>query len=334
MVERCIVGERLIRNVGDQHAVMADAQARLGLHGADNNGVETPFREDAQHLVFAAFFRDQQHALLAFRKHDLVGAHAGFTLRNQIEFDIEADAAARAHLAGGTGEAGSAHILNAHDGAGLHGFKTCFEQQLLHERVADLHVGALGLSSFVEFFARHRRAVNAVAAGLGPDIDHGIARAAGLGVEDLVLADEAKRKGVHQRVAAVTGLEFGFAAEVGHAKAVAVTGDAAYHALDHGVISVHETAIGGVRFNGPKAQRVHHGQRPRAHGEDVAQNAAHAGGRALEGLNVAGMVVAFDLEGAGPSVAHVDDTGIFAWALHHALAFRGQALQVHAARLI
>ena len=60
-----------------------------------------------------------------------------------VELDIEADAAARAHLAGGAGEAGSAHVLNADDCAGLHGFEAGLEQKLFHERVADLNVGAL-----------------------------------------------------------------------------------------------------------------------------------------------------------------------------------------------
>ena len=45
-----------------------------------------------------------------------------------------------------------------------------------------------------------------------------------------------------------------------------------------------------------EAQRVHHGDGPRAHGEDVAQNAADAGGRALERLDETGVVVRFDLE--------------------------------------
>ena len=86
--------------------------------------------------------------------------------------------------------------------------------------------------------------------------------------------------------------------------------------------------------NRPKAQRIHHRQRPRAHGEDVAQNPAHAGGRALEGLDVAGVVVALDLEGAGPAVAHVDDAGILARPLHDAIALGGQPLQMHAAGLV
>ena len=105
--------------------------------------VEAPLFEDAQDFVFAALFGHQQHALLAFGEHDFVGGHAGFALRNEVEFDIEADAAACAHLAGGAGQAGGAHVLNADDGAGLHGFEAGFEQQLLHERIAHLHVGPL-----------------------------------------------------------------------------------------------------------------------------------------------------------------------------------------------
>ena len=97
----------------------------------------------------------------------------------QIEFDFDARAAARAHLASGAGQPGSAHILNADDGAGLHGFKAGFEQKFLEERVADLHVGALGLGAFAEFFAGHGRAVDAVASGFCADIDDGIALAGG-----------------------------------------------------------------------------------------------------------------------------------------------------------
>ena len=82
--------------------------------------------------------------------------------------------------------------------------------------------------------------------------------------------------------------------------------------------------------DGPEAQRIHDGDRTRAHGEDVAQDAAHAGGRALERLDERRMIVRLDLEGAGPAVADVDDAGVLARPLHHAAAVRGQALQVHA----
>jgi hypothetical protein len=55
-----------------------------------------------------------------------------------------------------------------------------------------------------------------------------------------------------------------------------------------------------------EAQRVEHGDRPRADGEDVAQDAADAGGRALERLDRARVVVRLDLERDGQAVAHVD----------------------------
>ena len=143
-------------------------------------------RKTREDFVLAALVGDEQHALLRFGEHDLVGRHAGFALRDAVELDLDADFAAAAHLAGGAGEAGGAHVLNADDGAGLHGFEAGFEQELLHEGIAHLHVGALLLGFLGEFGAGHGGAVDAVAAGARADIDHGIADAGGLGVEDVL----------------------------------------------------------------------------------------------------------------------------------------------------
>ena len=114
----------------------------------------------------AGFVGDEEHALLRFGEHDLVAGHAGFALGDAVEFDGEAEAAARAHLAGGAGEAGGAHVLNAEDGSGGHGFEAGFEEELFHEGVAHLDVGALLFGAFGELFAGHGGAVDAVAAGL------------------------------------------------------------------------------------------------------------------------------------------------------------------------
>src|SRR5271157_1303680 len=313
MVERGVVSQRFVGNVGDQFAVVADAEARPRLDGADDDGVETPLLKDLEDFVFAAPGGHQQHPLLALGEHDFIGGHAGFALRDEVQLDVESDAAAGAHLAGGTGQPGGAHVLDADDGAGLHGFKAGFEEELFHERVANLDVGPLGLRAFAELFAGHGGAVDAVAAGLGADVDDWVARAAGFGVEDFVLADQAEGEGVDQRVAAVAGLELGFAAQIGHAETVAVGGDAADHAFDNGVVAGDEPPLFRVLVeffaDRPEAERVHDSQRPRAHGEDVAQDAAHACGRALKRLDVAGVVVALDLEGAGPAFAYVDDAG-------------------------
>ncbi|MBI4875128.1 MAG: phosphoribosylformylglycinamidine synthase subunit PurL, partial [Acidobacteria bacterium] len=87
-----------------------------------------------------------------------------------------------------------------------------------------------------------------------------------------------------------------------------VVGDAGHHATQ-------DAAVAGGVFGivqGAEAQRVQHRDRPRAHGEDVAQDAAHAGGGALERLDEAGVVVGFDFEGDGPAIADIDDAGVFA----------------------
>ena len=189
----------------------------------------------------------------------------------------------------------------------------------------------------MELLARHRRPVDAVAARLRANVDHRIARAARLGVKNLVLADQSQRKRIHQRIAAVTGLELRLAAQIRHAKAVAVSRHAAHYAVHNRMILVDLALVHVLaRLSGdrPKAQRIHHRQRPRAHGKDVAQNAAHARRRALKRLDVAGVVVALNLEGAGPPIAHVDDAGILARPLHHARALGGQPLQMHAAGLV
>ena len=63
-------------------------------------------------------------------------------------------------------------------------------------------------------------------------------------------------------------------------------------ALDH---AMHQLAGLGVG-DFAEAERVHRGDRARAHGEDVAHDAAHARRRALIGFDVGGVVVALHLE--------------------------------------
>ena len=274
MIERRIVGERLVGDVGDEHAVMTNAQARFGLDRAHDNRVQAPLCEDAQDLFLSALFGHKKHSFLTFGKHNFVRRHPGFTLRHQVEFDIETDTAARAHLAGRAGQAGGAHVLNPYNRTRLHGFEAGFEEQLLHERIADLHIGPLLLRPFLELFAGHGGAVNAVAAGLGTHINHRVSGPGSLAVEDLVLAHHAERKSIHQWIAAVAGLELGFAAEIRNAKAVAITGDSADHSLDDGMILRNQIRLDTlVGVDRSEAKRIHHRQRPRAHGEDVAQNA-------------------------------------------------------------
>ena len=65
-----------------------------------------------------------------------------------------------------------------------HQFEAGLEQALLGERIADLNGRALFLGAVVELGRRHGGAVNAVAAGLGAEIDDRQADAFGLGIKN------------------------------------------------------------------------------------------------------------------------------------------------------
>jgi hypothetical protein len=80
------------------------------------------------------------------------------------------------------------------------------------------------------------------------------------------------------------------------------------HALARGAASAGDSGE-------PKRSAFRSAIGPRAHGEDVAQDAADAGRRALVGLDERGVVVALHLEDRGQPVADVDDAGVLAGAL-------------------
>src|SRR5262249_273895 len=75
-----------------------------------------------------------------------------------------------------------------------------------------------------------------------------------------------------------------------------------------------------IRGDFAEAERVEHGNRPRAHGENVAQDSADSGGRTLEGFHIARMIVRFDFERGDKAVANVHNASVFSRALHHELA--------------
>src|SRR5581483_362395 len=102
-----------------------------------------------------------------------------------------------------------------------------------------------------------------------------------------------------ERITAVARFKARFAAQVGHAEAIAVMRHTGDHAFDDLVVLADERGVRLTVLGGKwaEAQRVHDGQRPSAHGKDVAQDATDAGGRALEGLYIGRMVMRFDLEG-------------------------------------
>src|SRR5258708_4956151 len=109
---------------GDFAGKLEDQPPGLG-DMANSREIQFPFLEDAARLGFAAGAEHHQHALLAFAQHDLVGAHAGFAHRYEVEVEFDAEPAFAGHLDGGGGEARSTHVLDRDDRVARHELDAC-----------------------------------------------------------------------------------------------------------------------------------------------------------------------------------------------------------------
>ena len=291
---------------------------------AERRGVQVPLGEDPLHLALPPAPHHEEHPLLRLRQEDLVGGHPRLALRRPVEVHPHPAPAPGGDFGGGTGQPGGAHVLDGDQRVALHEFEAGLQQEFLQERVADLHRGPLGLRLVVERRGGHRRALDAVAAGLRPDAVHRMPRRLRPGAEQPVRRRETQREGVHQRVQRVAVLEPDFPSHGGDAHAVPVVGDAGDRPGEPpAVVPVGERA---------EAQRVHQRHRARAHGEDVPQDAADAGSRALVRLDEGGMVVGLHLEHRGQPVADLDGAGVLARPFEDAGRLGGEAGQVPAGR--
>ncbi len=155
LVFRRLVAELLDRQIGHHLAAVAHDEA-LGRRGfAHHREIESPFAEDRLGLLFLFRLEHHEHALLAFRQHHLVGAHAVLAARHLVEVERDAEIAFGAHFDRRAGQPRSAHVLNGDDAAFGHDLEAGFEQQFLSEWIADLHGRALVVGILAEFGGRH-----------------------------------------------------------------------------------------------------------------------------------------------------------------------------------
>ena len=340
VVRRAVVGDRARGDVDDALAVPVDQEPVAVGDLADDGGVDVPLPADGQEGLDVGRLDDRHHPLLRLAHQDLLGGERGVAQRDPVEVDVHAAVAGTGQLAGRAGQPRAAEVLDARDHTGREQLEGALDQQLLHERVADLDAGPLRRACRLEGLGgEDADAADAVAAGLGAVQDHLVADPARLGEVEVLVAQHADAQRVDERVAEVRRVEDRLAADVGQAQAVAVATHAGHDPGQHPV---------GVRgVERAEAQRVHHRDRTRAHREDVAHDAADAGGRTLVRLDVRRVVVALDLEGDGVALADVDDAGVLADAGEHLaptaggagpgdqfLRDVGELLEVHLAGLV
>ncbi len=158
--------------------------------------------------------------------------------------------------------------------------------------------------------------VETVAAGVGADEHDQVAYARCLGSHDAVGRHDADTHGVDERIARERWVEENFTADGRDAQAVAVSADSGDHVFEQVSIS--------RLIEGTEAQRVQDCNWARAHGENVAHDAAHTSGGAFIWFDRAGMIVRFDLEHRGEPIADVDGAGIFPWSLQDPIGSGGQ----------
>ena len=312
-VERGFVGELARGDFDGDIVAFANAHHAVVIDHTDMGVGEIPFFKDGADFVFLTFFDDDEHAFLGLGEQDFVGGHAGLAFRHEVDIDFHACAATAGGFAGRAGEAGGAHVLDACDTAAGEEFEAGFEEEFFAEGVADLHGGAVFLGFLGEFAGSEGGASEAVTACFRTNIENGIAHALGGSAGDLLVLEDAEAEDIDERISRVAVVEIDLAADGRDADAISVVGDAIDHACE-------EAAVGcrllGVTANVAEAEGIHREHRAGAHGENVANDAANACGRALEGLDGARVVVALHLERNGPTVADVDDAGIFLARLH------------------
>ena len=276
--------------------------------------------EYALDILLASGPCDHEHPLLRFAEHHLVGRHPFSAARHGVEVNAHPDTTLRRDLAHGAGEPGSAEILQRLDDVLLDELERRFHQQLLEERVAHLDRRALVLASLAEFKGREQRcAGDPISPGVGSDE---VDRAPGtrrVGEAELVPLHEPDAHRIHERVPHIAGLKGDVPGDVGDPDAVAIRANAADDAT-------HETA-GAQLVRHPEEERIQQRDRPSAHREHIAEDPAHARGRALIRLDRGGVVVALHLERAQEPVTQIHRAGVLAGSDGDARTRRRQRAQ-------
>ena len=314
MVARALVREELGRNLANRLVVEERAQLAGVGDLADRRVVQLPAVEHRLDPLEQLGPADRDHPLLALGDHDLPSLHLLLAQRDAVEADVDAGSAA-GHLGQSGREPGRPAVLQRLDEPRLDELERGLDQLLAGERIADLDGRALLLRALAELLAReHRGAADPVASGRGAEEDECVPGPLRAGASDPLGRQEPHAHRVHEAVPTVGLVEDRLAADVRHPDAVPVVPDPRDGPTEAQAVAA-------------EAQAVEQRDRPRAHRDDVSQDPADAGRRALKRLDGRGMVVRLDLERDRLAVAEVDHARVLTRPLQDARAGRGQPLQ-------
>ena len=216
-----------------------------------------------------------QHPLLGLADHHLERLHVGLAQRHLGDVDVDPDAALRCHLRGGGGEAGGAEVLQrrrAGPARAARASTPAASSPRTGRRPGPsgacrvlLAVAPSSAEASTEAPPMPSRPVEA------PNRTSNVAGPGGGAAHEPLARREAERHRVDEAVVLVGRLEVHLAADRRHADRVAVVADA----RDGAVEQIARARAAPMLAAGlAEAQRVEHGDRAGADGEDVTQDAA------------------------------------------------------------
>ncbi len=129
-INGCLAPQNQIfrRDLRHGFSSMLDAQELVIRHFAHRCGFQAPFIKDRLHFIIILRLHDHQHSFLGFRQHYLIGCHPLVSLGYQGCIHLDANFSLASHFGAGTGEPGSAHILDSHHQAGVDYLQSGFHQ--------------------------------------------------------------------------------------------------------------------------------------------------------------------------------------------------------------
>ena len=313
LVARALVGEEACWDLAHDLVFPESAQQPRVGHLADDGTGEPP--PVAERLDRVEHLRpdDRDHALLALGDHHLPGLHALFPQRDAVE--VEVDPGLARHLGERGGETGGAAVLQRLDEAALDELDRDLDQLVARERVTHLHARPLVRVVLAELLAREHGCPADPVATRRRAVQHDeVPRPGRARAREALRGEQPDAHRVDEDVVGVGVVEADLAADGGDADRVPVRADARDRPVEARV------AVGEIE---PVQQR----DRARAHGDDVAQDAADAGRGALVRLDRRRVVVALDLEADGLAVAEVEHARVLTRALQHAFPRGGKPFQ-------
>jgi hypothetical protein len=149
-VHRPVVGQAGRRHLGHHLAPEPDPQRPSCGHLAQDAGQDPPAAADLEHVGEPRRVDQGQHALLGLRDQHLPGLHRRLAQGHGVQVDLHAHPGPGRDLGDRAADPGRAQVLEPAQQAPLDQFQARLDQQFLLERVAHLHVRALGLVAVLE----------------------------------------------------------------------------------------------------------------------------------------------------------------------------------------